>query len=79
MDQRGVFHKPLFCEVVGFRRIHGFLRDSRQSVVHGKAMMQTSGRPSSLFEMQMEQYSNQSVYDLASSKIIDPDKRMGFA
>lgn len=24
-------------------------------------------------------YSNQSVYDLASSKIIDPDKRMGFA
>jgi hypothetical protein len=48
-------------------------------VVHGKAMMQTSGRPSSLFEMQMEQYSNQSVYDLASSKIIDPDKRMGFA
>jgi len=30
--------------------------DSRQSVVHGKAMMQTSGRPSSVFEMQMEQY-----------------------
>jgi hypothetical protein len=42
--------------VVGFRRIHEFIRDSRQSVVHGKAMMQTSGRPSSLFKMQMEQY-----------------------
>jgi hypothetical protein len=50
------FSNLFFCKVVGFRRIHRFLRDSRQSVVHGKAMMQMSGRPSSLIEMQMEQH-----------------------